>query len=473
MVTRTYPDAPVIPLETTRVEELVRNALTAAVRDLKGTDVSGGEWLVFHPGEDGTGWGARNMAAPMYRAKAVWDRIASVWRSPETAVLMEYLWSHGAMTKTIHQDGDGVPLRDAWERFVWGDIVHVPLLSLLPRAAAEDLVTHGAYEPWRIDASTLSAAAAEIANTLCNASRTVVAVCPIIGLSIPGGEALEVEPGVRLRPWTPATQCIFLTRHHDQYLGDDMSQWASHSFIEASLCVNDLAEETAGRAIANAIDRVKWVLQVASRTDMPIEEGPAILTSPSGWRGRTLRRGDTLVPNRSLPNISLTADISAIALELSRELRRARPSAPELDGALWLFGRSCNASLPRDVLLDAAVGLEMLLVPGPGEARYRFALHGMALIADEPADAVEADLRKIYTMRNAAAHGEWDETSAAAAIVPRSRMLLAKAVRAVVSLINAGHLDVRATKGDIGQAVEKFVRSKVAAATRGGSPTSR
>jgi hypothetical protein len=226
--------------------------------------------------------------------------------------------------KTISQDGDGVPTRESWERFVWGDLVHMPLLALLPRAATEDLVRHGRYEPWRVDGQALADAADEIADNLCCSARTVIAWCPTIGLHLPGGETLTIEPGVRLIPWTPEGRCLFLTRYHDQYLDDDMSSWGSQALIEIRTRVAELTEDAARTAIASIIDRVKWSLQSAANKDAPIEEGPVIIHSPSGWRARTLRRGDTLARTRSIPTIDLTADLARAAQELSQDLACAR-----------------------------------------------------------------------------------------------------------------------------------------------------
>jgi hypothetical protein len=465
MASRTFPEGPQLPLDADRIRTLLCSALSAAVRDLSGTDVSGGEWLVFRPGDGNVTWTTTRLPAPQYRATAVWDRIDSIWKSPEFDALTEYLWSRGTLAKTLSQDGDGVPTRESWERFVWGDLVHMPLLALLPRAATEDLVRHGRYEPWRVDEQALAGAADEIADNLCFSARTVTAWCPTIGLHLPGGETLMIEPGVRLIPWTPEGRCLFLSRYHDQYLDDDMSSWGSQALIEIRTRVAELTEDAARMAIASIIDRVKWSLQSAANKDAPIEEGPVISRSPSGWRARTLRRGDTLMRTRSIPTIDLMADLARAAQELSQDLACARQATTELDGALWLFGRSCNASLPRDVLLDAALGLEMLLVPGPGEARYRFSLHGMTMIRGKSSETLDTDLRKIYKMRSEAAHGAANDPRAFAAIAPRSRFLLGRAIQSAVALINSGELDVRATKGDIGNAVERLVRAKLAAAT--------
>ena len=127
-----------------------------------------------------------------------------------------------------------------------------------------------------------------------------------------------------------------------------------------------------------------------------------------------------------------------------------------LDRALWLLGRAYNAALPRDVLLDAVVGLESLLVPGPGEAAYRFALHGTAILAAD--HKVHDDLRKIYHLRSSAAHaGTADDFSS---LAPRARQLLAHVVFAIVDLIDTKAMVIKGT-APVGKAVQTWVQELV------------
>jgi hypothetical protein len=328
--------------------------------------------------------------------------------------------------------------------------------------ATEDLVRTGSYEPWKIDANAIEAAAADIADNICLDKRTVLAWCPTIGLRIPDGEGVELEPGIHINAWSAETRCVFLTRYHREYLDGDVTTWASHAVIQIVTNVGDLSENAPRMAVAATLDRIKWALSVAANKDAAILEGPVILRSPSGWHGDTLRRGDTLRWNRSIPTIDLTAETSMAAKTLLQQLRTATTHTRELDGALWLFGRACNASLPRDALLDAAIGLEMLLVPGPGEARYRFGLHGMALIADESPHTIEATLKRIYKLRSEAAHGDTNDLETFSEVASQARFLLARAVQSAVRLINAGELDVVTTNGDIGKAVEQLVKIRLA-----------
>jgi hypothetical protein len=318
------------------------------------------------------------------------------------------------------------------------------------------LVRNGSYTLWRTNESDVDDAVSDLASAVCKGDRTVVAWCPTIGLYLPENDLLELEAGVRLSRWSPETRCVFLTRHHDQYLNDDMSSWASEAFIEIKAQVSALVDDAATATVTSVLDRSKWALQLTSTTRAVPDEGAVVSRGSSGWRGRTIRRGDMLMRTRTLRTVPVTRQTAEAAASLLSELAKARRSAPELDSALWHYGRACNASLPRDALLDSAIGLEMLLVPGPGESRYRFGRHGCVLIGNESSDP-EKRLRQIYDLRSKAAHGDSAADSRLAEMAPRALWFLACAIRATVLLINSGELQVGESKGDIGKAVERLV----------------
>src|SRR5207237_791197 len=108
---------------------------------------------------------------------------------------------------------------------------------------------------------------------------------------------------------------------------------------------------------------------------------------------------------------------------------------------LWHFGRSCVASLERDVLLEAVIGLDALLVPGSGESTYRFSLHGAVLIGAGTGRGtqVKAELQDLYNARSGAAHGDRRGANSKAR---RARQVLAQAIERTAALILDGKLDM-------------------------------
>lgn len=119
----------------------------------------------------------------------------------------------------------------------------------------------------------------------------------------------------------------------------------------------------------------------------------------------------------------------------------------------WLFGRANNASLPRDSVLDAVIGLESLLVASPGETTYKFALHGTAVLTHY-ADDVHQELKSLYGLRSKAAHSGASEDSKFTENAPRARQLLAQALYRIAILINGNVLKFEKSDASVGYLLE-------------------
>jgi hypothetical protein len=465
MVTINYPGTPVLPLDRVLLQELISCAIRAAIRQLKGLDVSGSRQEIVRATD--SGFATYELPAPNYRSREVWNRIPAVCAAPESKALTAYLWSRGACEKSLTRDDAAVPTRDAWERFVWGDLLHMPLEEILYHAATESLVNDGTYVPWRVDDDLVGKVAADIADTLCTGGRSICAWCPLMWVHVDPGEDLELEPGVRLRAWKPAGQFLFLTRYGREYTHDDYSHLMGDAVLEIKTRSGEGSANEIATNVADTLDRAKWALMIAEGSSEPLEESPVVIRGPGGWRGRTLRRGQGFIGNSQERVKRYSKKNGEAAASLLQLLDRVQQKTGEVRSALWLFGRACTASLARDALLDAAVGLEMLVVPNAGDSGYRFVVHGLAIIEDEEPGKLETDLKTIYKLRSKAAHGsprQGEDDFVAAA--PRARVLLAKAIHASARLIDSGLLDVVATKGDIGKAVEQLVKRRVISKTK-------
>ena len=64
MTTKVFPDGPELPLDQARLAGLICDAIRSALRDLRQSDVSGAQWLIFRPTE--RGWGSTYLPAPFY-----------------------------------------------------------------------------------------------------------------------------------------------------------------------------------------------------------------------------------------------------------------------------------------------------------------------------------------------------------------------------------------------------------------------
>jgi hypothetical protein len=381
------------------------------------------------------------------------------WKSPEADTLTDYLWGRGAWKKQLTRDDDQLPTREAWERFAWGDLIHGTLLHLATRAATKQLVQSPCFDLWALGDSDLLRAADDIAAMVSGLPRRIHATCPTLGLQLDGSEQ-SLAPGVRIRAWSVEERCEFLTLHHEEYLSGDFTGWLCDAALEIDVDVEALSDEAAGTAVAGVIDTAKWAAAVAMNRGATFRESPTIIETSSSWRGITLRRTGSLRRIESWPVLKFgPTEIQTIA-GLIDDVRGIQTMTSRVEAAIWLYGRSCNAVLARDALLDAAVGLELLLVPNAGESRYRFTLHGLAVIQNEPADQLEADLKAICAARSAAAHGG-DAGKRFEELAPRARDLLARLIAAVVALQKEGTLQLSLTKGDVAAAVEDLIKRRI------------
>jgi hypothetical protein len=275
--------------------------------------------------------------------------------------------------------------------------------------------------------------------------------------------SVSLAPGIAVRGWSCDERCLFLTRYGHEYVGNDPATWASSGLLEIDLdslpSADDQAETTV-RAVTDALDLIKWALMTAADSTTAFMEAGVVLRSPSGWKGPTIRRQDSIVWNRPRHGFNIKPEYATRASELILRARKLMQWTSELAGILWFLGRAHNSATARDSLLEAAIGLESILVAHSGESTYKFRLHGSALLASAVNGDVDAELKRIYELRSRAAHGTDREEEDYRRLAPRARYLLAKAIVATIELSEAGELDLQEAKGDLGKATTSLVRKR-------------
>jgi len=114
-----------------------------------------------------------------------------------------------------------------------------------------------------------------------------------------------------------------------------------------------------------------------------------------------------------------------------------RKKSEDIRQAYWHWGRAAVTDLYRDRLLESVIGLERLLVPHAGESRYRFGLHGAALLASTRNDTLDTarQLRKIYDRRSSAAHGSVEDPPTESVTAHK---FLGNAIRVILQLYEHG-----------------------------------
>jgi hypothetical protein len=478
MTTRTLPEGKELPVEPAVVEPLLRAALEGALEDLRSVPVGTRLATVYRSNEKG---GIRTSEIEMpYYMRVFPDASNPAPTSAAARALTDYLWSRRQLKKTLSRDGDAEPTKEGWAASIWVDLILQPIWYLAVRAATHDLSVGNTPTPWRADRADVDDAVTELVGLLTGGDIIVTAICPLRAFSFPEDlGSFELEPGVCLEPWRGGpNQVTFLTRFHGEYHPDDDALWAATGALTARLTIRSTDDPV--RVVADVINRFKWAVMMVSNTEVVPIERDAVLRSATRHVRTVLRRqSDSAawgpypkplgwIEARAFQGFRPEEPVLRKVKEFLASLAQATALANGLGDALWAFGRSCVAPTPRDALLEAAIGLERLLVPrGPGESTYRFRLHGAAVLVDE-AKAYE-ELNEIYKRRSDVAHGGASEpkTSKVTPTGPaplqssasRARFLLARAVHSIALMINSGEL-VLSSDRSLATAVGDLVRRR-------------
>ena len=239
------------------------------------------------------------------------------------------------------------------------------------------------------------------------------------------GSSWTISENASMRIPTQQERAEFLTRYHakllwhDQYasfLSEDMAVLTVTGDVDISepLAVGAGIPMPAGLAeeqITAAVDIVKWALMLESKMPAALVEGTIVYADGIGGSlpggAGAFKRQD--VTSGVIYDISLI-NMPAVAARVARA-QHASASVADIADGFWYWSRCCLAALPRDALLEAIVGMEHLLVPDPGESRYRFGLHGAAVLAASYDEAIQIamELKRLYNKRSKIAHGNRDQ----------------------------------------------------------------
>ncbi|MCK4623526.1 MAG: hypothetical protein KAT62_15105 [Desulfuromonadales bacterium] len=368
----------------------------------------------------------------------------------DIASFMEYVWGRGELRKTLTGPD---PQRRSWEWFVLLDVIHHPLFRVLTESAIEEAIDVGRITYWALDDQLFEKLLDEVTLECLQNKKKYVVQCPLGMIDGEKGNVWELGENITLKFFTEREELSYLTRNHNKlhwhekltglglYVGilEIVSSFEISKLRKGAPPKNgaDLIEEQ----IADTVDAIKWALSSACGTSCSFVEGTItyehilggqfVLTSPQFFR-REDKNGGTVH--------RLTGERIEIAKGFIEKIVRYRDLSLDLKQALWHWGRSSLADLDRDALLESIIGLESLLVPGSGDSRYRFGLHGAALLCT-PHDNLEErarDLKKLYDRRSRIAHGSRDAITSDA---NRGRRSLADAICAVIALLEAGVLE--------------------------------
>jgi Apea-like HEPN len=278
---------------------------------------------------------------------------------------------------------------------------------------------------------------------------TVTTAVPIGGLSLPNDEL--AEGGVRLRRLDAEELGIFSAEvWRFQAQDHRFPPWIQRPryFLEAYAL--EIKEEVAR---ADPLILSSWPRKVILAFQLDgfnlWGDWPAV-----SWPGPTWLRGSfaagpvtirpSPLPGQGLPQErAITPELLRDVVALARKIPDAaaqtylQPTTPS-EVALRRFALGVSRPVSSDALIDFAVTLESILLPGlRDELRYRFALHGAIFLAGSAAERLETykALQHCYDTRSRLVHGTGGKKSSVPSegelqeIARIARQLAARVVR--------------------------------------------
>jgi len=428
--------------------ELTVKAAKKSLELLKGTPVGQRLYVIYRGTAKSIGGVWESL--PDYQCQSVWDKIDKIWNNKEVIALMDYLWGHNAFKKKITGPS---PDRSSWARFVFGDLIHMPLLTALERTAIENQTDEKAVSPWEISDSQLDNVIRDMIAVEKDSSigtRFFKAICFLPGLSLPENGVTEFAQDIKVMKVPLRDRCIFLTGNNDLYSWDLFKAPFFHDhLLEIVILLPIDSTLPSKNIIGDKLDLLKWGLFTSSNSKTVPSEGPCLVLD---------RRGNVIFKFRRdvsdfHSSVALNEEQVGICRQLLKDFLESTKRSDGLQYALSHFGRSCLSNLNRDILLEAALGIDSLVSVRGGDSQYRFCLHGSAVLATIGDKSTFKDLKKLYDLRSTAAHGVTTEVASEKAFDARSK--LAKIIRAVTRLVLDGKL-ADPTEG-IAKAIEQYV----------------
>ncbi len=380
-------------------------------------------------------------------------------KSKEAKLLMDYLWSCGYPQIRF---GSPTATKENWERAVFGGLVLAQMGMLVERGAVKQAVSSGTPEILRPPQEAIDSLAAANANLLAGRLQRIGVTFLHPALKVgginPAFSPMRIDPGLEIgvSKWGYPEFCEFISRH-------EIEIWDPADFIPdvidtavdltldlpADYDVHEVDEK-----VVETLDLLRLCLTLVDSNQWQAGES-TVVVSPAGPRGR----GRSRLIRRDTPLEWTPLEASLEVLEhLDSNLRKIGPALtgiPDLKDALWRFGRACTAQLADDKLVEGVIGLEGLIVPGPGESRYRFGLHLAALMCSrgEDVDARARTFRDWYNQRSGHVHRR-GTNGKSKHLCGDVIVHLARAVNAIVNLEEQGLIPESLP---VAQAIERLV----------------
>ncbi len=467
MSTKELPDTEIREMDEKHLAELIYKATVAFNEFVKSNQFESEITNVYRSAEQGH--------EPLQRPKlsdALFKFQDERLLLPSVRALMDYLWEHGALKNTFTCD-DGEPDRAGWESFAFTDVVVQPLWRLWHEYSLRSLSSNGNWNAWDVPDASVIRLAENGASIAVGKGRWIRIVTPFLQLSLQDVEQFELEPNIFIRKWSNEDKALYLHRYGHYYPWDDVFSLNNMTcYLEVFENSNQIyktkeSDEDLEEFVASTVCRAKWAIMQATNPMQLIFELPTIADNGiSASTSFPLRRHAM----RRQYGVGISLDIIGCekAKSLLQTLSKATAIFKEFQDVLLMFDRATLARIPRDILLESVIGLELLLVNGSGENTRRFHTFGHALIGSTNARATTKQLKDIYGLRSSAAHGGTKTKSDFQLLGSTARAYLAEAIANVAKLVLSKHIrpDPELKENVLSRSVECYLNSAMFSATQ-------
>lgn len=468
MGTRELPDTKAKPMNEDHLAKLIHEAMVAfnnflSVRTFPTEVVS-----VLR--SDGPGSSSSHPLTRPRLRNALFDYQAEHMDIPSAKALTDYLWDHGGHRVTLTKD-NGEPSRAGWAVDAFHMLVANSLYRLWDQYSIRNLSATGLWQPWELPDEEVSQLASDMAAIEVGKGAKIKITIPLLNLTLTDTKSVELEAGVTLRGWTQEDKASYLHRNQRTYsINDGPDPYITDCYIE--IITNEYQifkdgiksgvnkQEILADFVGPIIGRIKWAIMQVTDPIKLIRELPA---TTEIWYGVTgffpIRRQSMRL--RSGGKANLDVDKCQSVVKLLKKLQEAQKVYPDLADVVWMFDRATLAVLPRDILLESAIGLERLLVHGSGENTRRFKTYGAALIGGAaPVETVKR-FGEIYSLRSRAAHGSDKEMKKFEKLSATALADLGMVLVNVVRLVVSSKIVPERNGGEINRAIEHYLISQM------------
>jgi hypothetical protein len=457
-LSRKFPPFPSLGLEEDRLRVLLGNAIKEYSDALLATKAEAQQHHTVYLRDEHNNITSKAIPNfPSYQ-RTKWDKsVRKYFQSgSNTRNLLDYIWNRGGMPYSFTGPDQQ---RETWEDYVCYDLLHKPISNTLDRLAHNQAIKSGSANAPEVSAEDLKRIQEELILLLCHDQYRFIVTCPLLGITGDSGTVWQLSNDISLRIYTEEQKIEYLSRNH-HFISSLSDRESVLSIIRGNgvleiTCSISKEERRVGRnlklpreiireQLEDKIDVVKLALALAFDVDIPLKEDiiicEDIFGNPPFSKFLTFRR-DESTDGVFIP-CEMTSDKEAVVNNLVGDLSTIQMKCEDISKAIWFWGRSCLRSSPRDILLEATIGLENLLVSGAGDSSYRFRLHGSAILSNSSDEALinSINLKKIYEHRSKSVHGNSGE-KLERKHAHLARKYLGKAIEAIAKLYISGAIN--------------------------------